>query len=84
MLLRNTYYENLNVKCTQDDKKFWKHVKPLFSQKSYANNRITLIEDDEIISDSSKCTEIMNNFFTDSVLNLDINRELYTTYIHNI
>ena len=33
-LLRNTkscYYENLNVKIIQDNKKFWKHVKPLFS-----------------------------------------------------
>ena len=73
MLLRNTkisYYEKLNVKCIQDNKTFWKHVKPLFSQKSCVNNRITLIEDDEIISDSSKCAEIMNN--------LDINRELHT------
>ena len=43
MLLRNTkisYYENLNVKCIQDNKKFWKHVKPLFSQNSCVNNRI--------------------------------------------
>ena len=75
MLLRNTkisYYENLNVKCIQDNKKFWKHVKPLFSQKSCVNNRITLK------SDSSKCAEIMKNLFTDSVVNLDINRELHT------
>ena len=32
------------------------------------NNRIT----------SSKCVEIINNFFTVSVLNLDINHELHT------
>ena len=50
----------------------------IISQKSCVNNRIKIIEGDEIISDSSKCAEIMNNFFTDSVLNLDINRELYT------
>ena len=78
-LLRKTkicYYENLNVKCIHDNKNAWKDVKPLFSQKGCINNRVTLVEDNEIIY--SKCAEIMNNFFTDSVLNLEINRVLHT------
>ena len=65
-LLRKTkscYYENLNAKIIQDNKKFWKHVKRLFSQKGYINNKITLVEDTEIVSDSAKCTEITNNIF---------------------
>ena len=52
----------------------------LFSQKGSINDRITLVEDNEIISDSSKCAGIMNNFFTDSVLNLEINRVLHTCF----
>ena len=46
--------------------------------KGCINKRITLVEDNEIISDFSKCAEIMNNFFTDSVINLEINRVLHT------
>ena len=80
-LLRKTkscYDENLNVKIIQDNKKSWKHVKPLFSQKDSINNRVTLVEYKEIVSDSAKCAEIMNNFFSDAVFSLDINRELHT------
>ena len=36
-------------------------------------NRITLVEDKEIVSDSTKCAEIMNNFFSDAVFSLDVN-----------
>ena len=74
-LLRKTkscYYEYLNVKIIQDNKKIWKHVKPLFSQKDSINNMVTLVEDKEIVSDSAKCAEIMNNFFSDAVFSLDI------------
>ena len=47
-LLRKTkccYYENLNVKIIQGNKKFWKRVKPLFSEKGSINNWITLVEE---------------------------------------
>ena len=80
-LLRKTksrYYENLNVKIIQNNKKFWKHVKPLCSQKGSINNRISLFEDKEIVSDSANFAEIMNHFFSDAVFSLDINRELHT------
>ena len=36
------------------------------------NGRITLIDQDDIISDDAKIAEIMNNFFTNIVENLDI------------
>ena len=37
-----------------------------------------LIENNEIISDNKKCAEVMNDFFSDAVKHLDIDRDLYT------
>ena len=66
------------VKLITDNKQFWKTVKPFFRDKNPANTKITLIEANEIISDSLECAEIMNNFFSDAALNLDVDRDLYT------
>ena len=38
----------------------------------------------EIIADSTKCAEIINNFFSDAVVNLDIDRTLYTNNVEKI
>ena len=51
-LLRKTkreYYSNLEEKKICDNKTFWKIVKPMLSKKIKFNERITLIENDEII-----------------------------------
>ena len=69
---KKKYYENLDPHKNLDTKNFWKTVKPLFSDKNNMNGRITLIDQDDIISDDAKMAEIMNNFFTIIVENLDI------------
>ena len=61
------YCKYLNVKyIIQDNKKVWKDVKLLFFNKDSINNRITLVEDNVILSDSAKCVEIWNNIFSDA------------------
>ena len=70
------FYENLDPKFICDNRKFWRQVKPFFSNNAPTNCNITL-ENDEIVTDPSKCTEIFNNFFIESVSNLDIDRNLY-------
>ena len=53
-----------------DNKKFWKTVKPFFSDKSYSQNEIVLTQGERIISDDVEVTETMNEFFvnvTDSL-----------------
>ena len=82
-LLRETkrcFYENLNPEFISDNKKFWMQVKPFFSDKTPPNSKIMLVGE-EIISDSSKCAELMNNFFSDAAINLDIDRELNTEIV---
>ena len=63
-LLRKTkkeFYNNLNVKCITDNKLFWKTVKPSFTDKTLKDERITLVEKNEVISDDVKLVEILVN-----------------------
>ena len=86
-LLRKTkkeFYENLNPRLIADIKTFWKQVKPFFSDKTPMNRNIILLDGDKIISSPEKCAEIMNNFFSDAVLELDIDRSLYVDSLMNI
>ena len=69
---KKTFYDNLDTKSITDNRKFWKTVKPLFSDKPITNNKITLLEGEEIISDNFEIAETLNAFFTNVVENLDI------------
>ena len=65
-LLRTTkkeYFSKLNIKEISDNKKFWKIVKPFFSDKGLNSGKMLLSENDQIISDGSSIAEIMNNYF---------------------
>ena len=74
------YYENLNIKEVTDNKKFWSTIKPLFSNKCASKNKITLIENDQLLSDNKDVAETSNDFFTNVVQNLGIpeNEDLLT------
>ena len=55
-----------------DNKKFWKAMKPLFSDKHYVENKITLLEGDEIISEDVEVAEKFNEYFSNVVKNLNV------------
>ena len=61
--LQRTYFENLDTKNITDNKKFWKTVKPFLSNKTLKSENITLIKDDEVISNPKVIAETFNNFF---------------------
>ena len=74
-LLRKTkinYYGNLDQKDITDNKKFWKTVKPLLSDKSINSDKIHLNENGELINSESKTAEVLNEFFSNIVKNLKI------------
>ena len=66
-----------------DNKLFWKTVKPFFSNKGSFGNKIKLVENDELLQDDKNSAEEMNNFFKNAVLTLDIKENSYITN-HNI
>ena len=69
---KKLYYNNLDIKLITDNKKFWKTVKPFFSDKHFIHNKINLLDGDEIISDDLQVAQRFNKYFSNVVKNLDI------------
>ena len=70
---KRKYYNNLDVKIFDNNKTFWKRIKPLFSDKQRTLPRnITLVEGNEITSNKKEVAEKFNKFFVNAVANLDI------------
>ena len=59
---KRNYYNNLDISLVTDNKKFWKTVKPFFSDKSQSQNKIVLTEGERIISNDVEVAETMNEF----------------------
>ena len=55
-----------------DNKKFWKTVKPLFSDKVKSSEKITLVHEDKIITTDDENGKILNSFFSNVVKHLKI------------
>ena len=55
-----------------DNKKFWKIIKPCFSDKSKNFERIVLTENDEIVMEDGKVAFTLNTFFSNIVISLNI------------
>ena len=69
---KKLYYNNLDMKLITDNRKFWKTVKPLFSDKHFSNNKITLLDGDKIISEDAEVAKKFNDYFSNVVKNLNI------------
>ena len=70
--MKKQYYKNLNVKNVVDNQTFWKTVKPYFSDKGSNSRRITLLENDSILTDDKDIAKNMNNFFINITKNLNL------------
>ena len=70
---KKKYFHNLDTKNYTDNKKFWKTVKPLFSNSTGGSQKITLVNGKEIISNDEEIAKTFNDFFIDSVKSMNIN-----------
>ena len=59
---KREYYKNIDLKSLHDNQNFWKIVKPLFSGKVKTSSSVTLLEDNEIISNDKAVAEKFNNY----------------------
>ena len=73
---RKYFYNNIDLTNFTDNKKFWKNVNPLFSDKTKTQNKITLVEDSNIITEDGKLADVFNTFFKDAVENLQIEQNI--------
>ena len=69
---KRDYFANLDTKIMKDNRKFWKTVNPLFSEKSYSKESISLINKDGLITENEDLAKTFNNFFSNIVNKLGI------------
>ena len=76
------YWSNLDLKKYLDNKKFFDTIKPLFSKSISSKQNITLVEDNELITEDKEVAEKFNKFFIATVSSLDIteNKDLLTDH----
>ena len=55
------YYGNLNEKDVIDNKRVWKTVKPLFSDKAKSSERTALVLEDKIVTTDDENAKILNS-----------------------
>ena len=65
---KRDYYNNLHEKNICDNRKFWKVLKPSLSNKIFSNEKITLVEEEEIIKSDQANEKVLNNFFSNIII----------------
>ena len=78
ILLKNKrdYFGNLNNKIVNNNRTFWKSISPLFSEKAFHRECITLKESKKTIANNSELAEMFNTFFSKILPNLNIHNNL--------
>ena len=66
------YFGDFNEKNINDNKTFWKTIKPVLSDKVRLTNKMTLIDNEEIIMDDCNTAKVLNTFFSNIVSNPNI------------
>ena len=62
----------MDEKNVIDNKKLWKTLKPLLSDKSVSREKINLTENEKMLTSESETGETLNNFFSNIVKKLNI------------
>ena len=66
-LLRRTkkeYYGNSDPRKVVGNRTFWRTVKPFLSNKSVENEKIILVEKEEILTKDNSVTKVLVSFLT--------------------
>ena len=69
---KNTFFETLNMNKITDNRKFWKTVKPFFTDKCKTSNNIILKEKNETLNDNKKISNTFNEYFTNITKGLNL------------
>ena len=75
---RKRYYNNMNLTNLNDNRHFWKTVKPFLSDKRSYISKINLVNKDEVIYDDSTLAETFSKYFESALKNLGISEEINT------
>ena len=75
---KKEYYGNLDPRNIVDNRTFWKTVKPFLSNKSVENEKIILVEKEEILTKYNSVAKVLNNLFSINAKKLGI-----SDYMHS-
>ena len=74
---KKDFYGNLDISKVTDNRVFWKIVKPKISDKVKIRSKITLVEDDKILSQDAEIAKTFNEYFINiSILNIPNNQSV--------
>ena len=73
---KKQYFNNTDVKNLTHNKKFWKIIRPKFSNKCKTANTIILVEDEKILQDEKAIANTFHKCFTDVTHSLDVTNSL--------
>ena len=65
-------FNNLNVKDVTKNKRFWRTIKPFFTDKTKNSNDIILNENHQTIREDEKICKIFNTYFTNVIKGLKL------------
>ena len=85
-LLRKTkqdYFNNIDIKSVSDNKKFWKTIKPYFSNKGLNSNKIFLSEKGRLIKDPVAVAKTMNDYFVNITQTIGL-RQFQFDHLNNL
>ena len=80
---KKNFCNNLDVKEITDNKLFWKAVKPDFTNKTFRDEWVTLVEDGNGILEESELAELFNNYFGSIAEGLDLERPEISSEYNN-
>ena len=72
---KKQYFNKIEVKNVTDNKKFWKTIRPKFSNKCKTANAMILVEDEKILQDEKAIANTFNNHFTDVTHSLGLKKK---------
>ena len=75
---KKDYFNNLDVNKLNDNKRFWKTIKPYFSDKGINSHKLILIENDSILTNEMSLAKLMNNYFINITNDLELKLDVFT------
>ena len=81
---KKDFYGNLDISKMTANRDFWKIVKPKISDKVKIRSKITLVEDDKILSQDAEIAKTFNEYFINiPILNMP-NNQRFSTQTHSL
>ena len=71
---KRSYYSNHVI----HNRKFWETLKPMLSNKFLNSEKITLVDNDKIITNDKKIVKVLNDFFSNIIKTLNIPQKNHT------